>query len=220
MRCIYHCWKIVWSPTSQSATRKRRNLQPSTPSFWACAQAGASRENRSKAPPKRNRLCAKRGKSRWRPCVKAAKQPRKHSQLRRSAPQGTLSDAPGLRLPNFRAPSENNPRILAKFDPCGQILACALFSLWTVHGPFLFSLARQRKEKWGVHMHQPSSWLYPSRARPVGYRFFKTPVSSLKALISSSRSLAWAWTASHVPSVSYHRAFRSCISFPCCSTQV
>ena len=62
MRCIYHCWKIVWSPTSQSATRKRRNLQPSTPSFWACAQAGAFRGSRSRIPPKRARLGAKRGK--------------------------------------------------------------------------------------------------------------------------------------------------------------
>ena len=52
------------------------------------------------------------------------------------------------------------------------------------------------------------------------YSVFSTPVASLKALISSSRSLAWAWTASHVPSVSYQRASSSSAVLPCCSTQV
>ena len=52
------------------------------------------------------------------------------------------------------------------------------------------------------------------------YRFFSSPVASLNSLISSSSSLACAWTASQVPSVSYHSALSSWTSLACCSTQV
>ena len=54
----------------------------------------------------------------------------------------------------------------------------------------------------------------------LNYSAFRRPVSSLKALISSSSSLACAWTASQVPLVSYHWALRSSTDIPCCSTQV
>ena len=50
------------------------------------------------------------------------------------------------------------------------------------------------------------------------YSAFKRPVASLNASISSSRSFAWAWTASQIPS--YHRALSSSTVLPCCSTQV
>ena len=54
----------------------------------------------------------------------------------------------------------------------------------------------------------------------VSYRFFSRPVASLNSLMSSSSSLAWAWTASQVPLVSYHKSLRSWTSLACCSTQV
>ena len=52
------------------------------------------------------------------------------------------------------------------------------------------------------------------------HRAASTPVSSLNWLISASSSAAWAWTASQVCSVSYHRALRSSTLRACCSTQV
>ena len=58
------------------------------------------------------------------------------------------------------------------------------------------------------------------RLRYLFYSALSTPVASLNSLIRSSSSFACAWTASHVPFVSYQRALRSCTSLPCCSTQV
>ena len=149
MRCIYHCWKIVWSLISQSATRKRRSLQPSTPSSWACAQARASRGNRSRIPPKRDRPCAKRGKRSKGPCVKDAKQPRWYSLLRQST-KGRYA----VRRSRQKTGNSNGhrfrpaPVLWAKFD-ARQILATAAFLFWTVHGPFsLFGATEKRK--WGV----------------------------------------------------------------------
>ena len=55
---------------------------------------------------------------------------------------------------------------------------------------------------------------------PIPYRLFRTPLSSLKALMSASRASAWWWTASQVCSVSYQRASSSSTVRPCCSTQV
>ena len=52
------------------------------------------------------------------------------------------------------------------------------------------------------------------------YRAFSRPVASLNSLMRASSSSACAWTASQVPLVSYHRAFRSFTSRACCSTQV
>ena len=52
------------------------------------------------------------------------------------------------------------------------------------------------------------------------YSALSRPVASLNSLMSSSISLACAWTASQVPLVSYHRALRSWTSRACCSTQV
>ena len=86
----------------------------------------------------------------------------------RAPPQGTLSDAAGRGLAIHLGTGSGQPpyfghnlTLAVKFVPG------VLFSLWTVHGPFLFSLARQRKEKWGVHLHQPSSWLNPAPAAPA-----------------------------------------------------
>ena len=70
---------------------------------------------------------------------------------------GTLSDAAGLRPANFRAPSEKTPAFgrnlpeRANSRPSG-------FSLLDRARP-VFSFRRNRKEKMGGAMNQPSSWL-------------------------------------------------------------
>ena len=140
-------------------------------------------------------LCAKRGKRRWGPCVKAPKQLRRHSQMR-----GSAKGRNGVRRTRQKAarvlwaPIQASPRTLAKFDPRGQILARrSLFSLdrarpvkvsrEAARGPsggFLFSLARERKEKWGVHRPAPVGATPPSRARGA------TPPSRARGATPSS----------------------------------
>lgn len=56
--------------------------------------------------------------------------------------------------------------------------------------------------------------------RKFFYSALSSPVASLKAFISASRSSACRCTASQVFSVSYQRAFSSSTVRPCCSTQV
>ena len=150
MRCIYHCWKIVWSPISQSATRKHRNLQPSTPSFWACAQAGASRGNRSTIQPKWFQPCAKRGKRRKGPCVKDAKQPRWYSLLRQSA-----NGRYGVRRSRQKTGNSHwhrfrpAPVFWAKFARMGKFSPHVFFSFGPCTARFLF-FSGEKKRKWGV----------------------------------------------------------------------
>ena len=50
------------------------------------------------------------------------------------------------------------------------------------------------------------------------YRRLSTPVSSVKAVISPSRAAACRCTSSQV--LPYQRSLSSCMSRPCCSTQV
>ena len=116
---------------------------------------------------------------------------------------GTLSDAAGLRLPNFRAPSEKTPAFGRNLTPRPNS-APAAFNWGPRRSPAervrwgeeeqgsgrsfrrkaetelsglcddedrarpVFSISSQKKKrKWGVQMHQPSSWLKsppPARA--------------------------------------------------------
>ena len=81
---------------------------------------------------------------------------------------GTLSAAAGLRLPNFRAPSEKTPAFGRNLPERANSRPGVSFFFWTVHGPFSFFSTSGEKRKWGVQMHQPSSWLKstpPVRAR-------------------------------------------------------
>ena len=86
----------------------------------------------------------------------------------RAPKDGTLSDAAGLRLPNFRAPSEKTPAFGRNLTLAVKFRPGVSFFFWTVHGPFSFFSTSGEKRKWGVQMHQPSSWLKstpPARAR-------------------------------------------------------
>ena len=77
-------------------------------------------------------------------------------------------------------------------------------------------VAQDESTGWG---HSPTPfWFYIGLIS--AYSAFSRPTSSLNALMSSSSSLACAWTASQVFLTSYHWALRSSTLMPCCSTQV
>ncbi len=77
-------------------------------------------------------------------------------QTRRKTDGRERSAAPGRRLPRTGGTDSHDPRISAKFDPRGQILAAGVFfSFGPRTARFLFFFAK-KKRKWGVHLHQPS----------------------------------------------------------------
>ena len=92
-----------------------------------------------------------------------------------------------------------------------------------IPGEMKHSSSAHRAGLWLVHGIKIRAGQSPALRRyrkAIFYRAFSRPVASLNSLISSSNSLAWAWTTSQVPLVSYHWAFRSSTVMPCCSTQV
>ena len=92
-----------------------------------------------------------------------------------------------------------------------------------IPGEIKLSSSAHRAGLWLVHGIKIRAGQSPALRRyrkAIFYRAFSRPVASLNSLISSSNSLAWAWTTSQVPLVSYHWAFRSSTVMPCCSTQV